>query len=299
LRALAETSQLNRVEIGDRKLGFVVSGVAYHYVKENFPAASYLKLGFVWPLCVEKIRAFAGQVDELMVVEELDPFLETLIRAEGIKVRGKHPSYRLGELKPELIADLVAGKPKDEPARPMRPPQLCKGCPHRLTFNALKELGLFVSGDIGCYTLGTLPPFNALHLCLCMGAGITAAEGLHRAHAAGGKVVGVVGDSTFVHSGITGLINAAYNRAKGLILILDNSITAMTGGQDHPGTGKTITGQPTKQLSLEAICRACGADNVDVIKPQDYKAMLALIKERAEQDALSVIIVRAPCMLLR
>ncbi len=298
LRAYAESSSLNRVEAGSGTRGYITSSVSYQYVKECFPDAPVLKLGIANPLCIDKIRAFVESLDEGVVVEELDPYFETLLHAEGIPVRAKHPSFRLGELKPELIPSLVEGKEKDEPQRAMRPPMLCKGCPHRLTFKALNELGAVVAGDIGCYTLGALPPFSALHSCLCMGAGVTVHEGLRRA-GAGDKVVGVVGDSTFIHSGITGLINAAYNKVKGLVMVLDNSTTAMTGGQNHPATGKTIRNEPTKQLSIDGICRACGVDNVDVIRPQAYKEMKELIAKRMEQDALSVIVVQSPCMLLR
>ncbi len=251
-------------------------------------------------LCLERIRAFVAAVGDVMVIEELDPYLETLIRAAGISVRGKHPSYCLGELRPEFMAAVAAGTPKDEPARPMRPPMLCKGCPHRLTFKALSELGLVVAGDIGCYTLGALPPLSALHTCLCMGAGVTVHEGLRRAKFDGAeKVVGVVGDSTFIHSGITGLINAAYNGVHGLLLVLDNSTTAMTGGQNHPATGKTIRNEPTSRLSIEGICRACGAANVDVVRPQKYQEMKELIRRRVAEPTLSVIVVRSPCMLMK
>lgn len=300
LRQWAGSTPINRIEPGSGDTGFVVSGVTYHYVKEIYPNAPLLKLGMTNPLSTELVRKFASSVSSVMVIEELDPVLEMQIRAAGVNVKAKHPSFLQGELKPELIADLVAGKPRDEPVRAMRPPQLCKGCPHRLAFKALGELDLVVSGDIGCYTLGSLPPFSALHTCVCMGAGVTVHEGLRRARfPESNKVVGVIGDSTFVHSGITGLINAAYNRVKGLILILDNGTTAMTGNQDHPSTGKTIKGEPTKQLSLEAICSACGADNVDVFRPQDYKGMKELIGKRVAEDALSVIILRSPCILIK
>ncbi|MHC4292299.1 MAG: thiamine pyrophosphate-dependent enzyme, partial [Planctomycetota bacterium] len=178
-------------------------------------------------------------------------------------------------------------------------PRLCAGCPHWATFSVLKKLGLYVAGDIGCYTLGALPPTSALHTCICMGAGVTFNEGLRRAHP-DGKIVGVVGDSTFVHSGVTGLINAAYNKAKGIIFILDNSTTAMTGGQQHPATGWTIRNEKTKLLDLKRLCKACGADNVDVIKPTgNVKALEALVKQRLEEDALSVIISKEPCVLLK
>jgi indolepyruvate ferredoxin oxidoreductase alpha subunit len=300
LAAYAEQSPLNVVCDGDRSIGFITSGETYHYIKEKHSGNAVLKLGMVWPLCENKIRRFIESVEKAYVVEELDPFLETMIQAMGMKVAAKDPSFRVDELKPEYIPAIVSKKPKGAVEKAMRPPQLCKGCPHRLVFKALSNAGLVVAGDIGCYTLGTLPPFSALHTCLCMGAGVTVHEGFRRAHFSdSNKVVGVVGDSTFVHSGITGLINAAYNNMKGLLFILDNSTTAMTGGQNHPATGKTITGAPGKKLVLEELCRSCGADTVDVIKPQRFKQMEALIQKRLSEDTLSVIIVRSPCLLIK
>ena len=300
LAQYAETTDLNRVEEGAGSPAFVASGAAYHYVKERFPASPVLKLGMVWPLCVNKIRAFSELHGGIFVIEEIDPFLETMLRSHGIPVRAKHPSWRVSELKPEYIDAIAAGEEKQDAPRPARPPQLCKGCPHRLVFNALKELGVVVAGDIGCYTLGTLPPFSALHTCLCMGAGVTVHEGFRRARFAGSdKVVGVAGDSTFVHSGITGLINAAYNGINGLIMVLDNSTTAMTGGQNHPATGKTIRNQPARKLVIEDICRACGVDNVDVVRPQQFRELKELIGRRLSEEALSVIVVRSPCILIK
>ncbi|MHC4291067.1 MAG: thiamine pyrophosphate-dependent enzyme, partial [Planctomycetota bacterium] len=231
LQNFAERTRLNKVEIKDTKLGFITSSVSYNYLKEIYPDASYLKLGFLYPFCDKKISEFAKSVKKLVVVEELDPFLEEHIKTLGIrKARFKDSSFRTGELTPD--------------------PRLCAGCPHWATFSVLKKLGLYVAGDIGCYTLGALPPTSALHTCICMGAGVTFNEGLRRAHP-DGKIVGVVGDSTFVHSGVTGLINAAYNKAKGIIFILDNSTTAMTGGQQHPATGWTIRNEKTKLLDLK------------------------------------------------
>lgn len=297
LKAEAERSPLNRVETGPSGLGFVTTGVSYLYLKEAFPDASFLKLGFSHPFCDDRIRAFAAQVKELVVVEELDPILEEHLRTLGVPFRAKHPGYRLGELRPEYMPGLVRGEPKTDQPSPGRKPVLCPGCSHRMVFNVLKELKLTVAGDIGCYTLGASPPLSALHTCLCMGGGVTVHEGLRRA-VPGGRIVGVIGDSTFIHSGIPGLINAAYNRVKGLLLILDNATTAMTGAQPHPGTGRTIRGEPAPTLRLEDLCRACGADRVDVIDPKDKKALKALVKERVEAEALSVIIVRAPCWQL-
>lgn len=300
LKALSEKSRFNRMELKNTALGFITDSVTYHYLKELYPDASYLKLGFLYPFCDEKIKRFAKSVKKLMVLEELDPFIEDHVQMLGIsKAKAKHPSYRTGELDADLIRSLMAGKPKKVKPRPGRAPRLCAGCPHWATFSVLKKLDLFVAGDIGCYTLGALPPTSALHSCICMGAGVTLQEGLRRAHP-DGKIVGVLGDSTFVHSGITGLINAAYNKAKGIIFILDNSTTAMTGGQNHPATGRTIRNESTKLLDLKALCESCGADFVDVIDPHgNVKELEELVLKRLEADALSVIICKHPCVLLK
>jgi indolepyruvate ferredoxin oxidoreductase alpha subunit len=300
LQAFSEKTKLNKIEIKDESIGFITSSVSYLYLKEAYPNASFLKLGFLYPFCDEKIAQFAKAVKKVVVVEELDPFIEDHIKQLGIKkVKFKHPSFRLGELGPDVIKQAISGKPKEQkPPLPARPPRLCAGCPHWASFSVLKKLGVFVAGDIGCYTLGSMPPTSALHTCICMGAGVTFNEGLRRAHP-NQKIVGVVGDSTFVHSGITGLINAVYNRAKGVIFILDNSTTAMTGGQQHPGTGLTIRNEPTKVLDLAPICKACGVDNVDVIDPCGNIAQLEeLMRRRLDEDALSVIIAKHPCKLI-
>jgi len=298
LAALSEKSRLNIIEKGSSRLGLITSSVCYHYLKEQYPDASYLKLGMTYPFPDKKIKAFAASVKKLVVVEELDPFLEHHIRSLGIKFTAKDPSFCIGELLPENMKAVVEGKPRKDPKVVKRKPRMCSGCPHWSSFSVMKKLGLFVAGDIGCYTLASLPPTSALHTCVCMGAGVTFNEGLRKA-VPDGKIVGVVGDSTFVHSGITGLINAAYNKAKGIIFILDNSTTAMTGGQHHPATGFTIRNEPTKKLILEDICRSCGADNVDVIDPKDLHAFEELVSKRLNEDALSVIIARFPCRLIK
>jgi indolepyruvate ferredoxin oxidoreductase alpha subunit len=299
LTLLSERSRFNRVEKGSPKIGFLTSGVSYQYLKDNYPDASYLKLGMSYPFCDKKIAAFAKTVKELFVVEELDPFIEDHVRGLGIQFKAKNPSFRIGELSPELIPAVLAGRTKREKKVAKRKPRLCPGCPHWASFAALKKLDAFVAGDIGCYTLACLPPTSALHSCLCMGAGVTWHEGWRRGAPDNKKIVGVIGDSTFVHSGITGLINAAYNKVKGLIIILDNSTTAMTGGQQHPATGLTIRNEPTKKLLLEDLCRACGVDHVDVIDPMQVKEFEALVGKRVNEDALSVIISRHPCRLLK
>lgn len=297
LAKLSETTPLNRIEKGSQKLGFITSGISYHYLKENYPDASYLKLGFTYPFCDKKIARFANSVKDLVVVEELDPFIEEHVTMLGIKARAKHASFRVGELLPEHMPLIYKGASKKETPSSARKPVLCPGCPHRFVFSVLKRNRAIVAGDIGCYTLAATPPLSTLHTCLCMGSAITLHEGFRRIMP-DAKVVGVLGDSTFVHSGITGLVNAAYNKMTGLIIILDNSTTAMTGGQNHPATGKTIRDEATKQLSLENICKASGADNVDVVDPKDIRRLDALVKQRLAEKALSVIIARRPCKLI-
>ncbi len=298
LQSLSEKSRFNRIEKGDGKLGFVTSGVAYQYVKENYPDASYLKLGMTYPFCDDKIKAFAKTVKKVVVVEELDPFIEEHVKALGVKVAAKDRSFRIGELSPELIPALVAGQVKQEVKVVKRKPRLCPECPHWATFAALKKLDLvrrrrhrLLHAGLPAAHVG--PAFLRVHGCRR-----DVQRGLAQG-APGKKIVGVLGDSTFVHSGITGLINAAYNKAKGVILILDNSTTAMTGGQQHPATGLTIRNEPTKKLILEDICRACGVDHVDVVDPKNLEEFRTILEKRVNEDALSVIISRHPCKLLR
>ncbi|MCX5687977.1 MAG: thiamine pyrophosphate-dependent enzyme [Candidatus Omnitrophica bacterium] len=295
LKEYSENSSLNRIEINDKKIGFITSGVSYLYVKEMYPEASFLKIGFSFPFPEANAIEFFRKVKKVFVIEELEPFLERRLKELGIKFKAKHSSYRIGELRPEYIPNIVNGGEKKEEASITRKPVLCPGCPHRSVFWVLKKIKAVVTGDIGCYTLGALPPLGALHTCLCMGAGITFFEGMKKAlHK---NVAGVIGDSTFVHTGIPGLINLAYNNTKGLIIILDNSTTAMTGNQPHPATGVTIKGESTKKLILEDICYSCGVDNVDVINPHNVKELEECIKKRINENALSVIIARAVCRL--
>jgi indolepyruvate ferredoxin oxidoreductase, alpha subunit len=295
LKVFSERSRLNTAEYADKRIGFVTSGISYQYIKEMFPAASVLKLGMSYPFPAEKVREFSRKVRRLYVIEELEPFLEEQILAAAIRCTGKPASYRVGELRPEYLPAIVKGREKVEQPSTSRKPVMCPGCPHRAMFLALKKIKAVVAGDIGCYTLGALPPLSSLHSCLCMGGGVTLFEGFHKAAK---NAVGVIGDSTFVHSGVTGLINLAYNGTKGVLIILDNSTTAMTGSQPHPATGVTIKGQPTKKLSLEELCKACGADNVDVIDPFDVKAAQELVVARMGEGKLSVIISRYPCKLI-
>ncbi len=296
LKAYSEKSSLNKIEINDKKIGFITSGVSYLYAREMYPGASFLKLGLTFPFPAEKAREFAKKVKNIFVIEELEPYMEEQLLMAGVKFKAKDPSFRVGELRPEDIPEIVKGKKRIHVPSTSRKPVMCPGCPHRSVFSVLKRMRLTVTGDIGCYTLGALAPIGALHTCLCMGGGVTFFEGFKKV--LGSNVVGVIGDSTFVHSGVTGLINLAYNQTKGLVIILDNSTTAMTGNQPHPGVGITIKGEPTKKLILEDLCRACGADNVDVIGAYNIKALEGLIKSRVNADALSVVIVRTPCRLI-
>lgn len=296
LKEYSQKTPLNKIELNDRKTGFVCGGVSYLYAKEMYPRASFLKLGMTYPFPDELAKEFAKKVEEVVVIEELEPFLENHLRLAGIKSRAKHPSFRIGELRPEYIPLIVRGEEKIEREATERKPAMCPGCPHRAVFWILKKLKCVVTGDIGCYTLGALPPLSSLHTCVCMGGGITLFEGFRKAGV--NNVVGVIGDSTFVHSGITGLVNLVYNKTKGLVIILDNSTTAMTGNQPHPATGITIKGEKTHKLIIEDLCRSCGVDNVDVIDPFKTKELEALVKARLAEDKLSVIIARFPCRLI-
>ena len=304
-REIAESASYNKVEDGDTKRGFVTSGVSYLYVKEAFPEAAVLKLGMCWPLPEQKIRDFAASVDELFIVEELDPFLETQIKAMGIACRGKDVIPAIGELTTAIVRNAIDPEraPVDlfEPVDlPPRPPNMCPGCPHRGIFFTLSRMKVFVSGDIGCYTLGFLPPLNALDSTVCMGASIPMAHGMVKALGEGShdKIVSVIGDSTFIHSGITGLINSVYNGSAATLIILDNRITAMTGQQPNPASGNTIKGEAAQSLDLEALCRAVGVKHVKVIDPHDVPGCRKIIKEEVERDEMSVIIAQAPCVLL-
>jgi indolepyruvate ferredoxin oxidoreductase alpha subunit len=303
LREFAETFHGNRIEWGDRSLGLITAGVAYQYVREAFPNASVLKLGLAHPLPERLVREFAAGVGRLVVVEELDPIIETHVRAMGIRVEGKDRVPILGELNTRIVRHAVSGEaaPLREPASvPNRPPNLCAGCPHRSLFFALNKCKVTVTGDIGCYTLSALPPLKSMDTCVCMGASIGNALGIEKAlgPAARGKVVAVIGDSTFVHSGITGLVNIVYNRGFSTVIILDNGTTAMTGAQDHPGTGKTLQGEAVPRLDLAALCRAIGVEHVYTVNPHDQAQTEAVLRRELARDAPSVIIARASCVLL-
>ena len=307
LRAYAENCVLNTVEDNGAKIGVITAGISYMYAKEALgDKVNYLKLGMVWPLPETLIRDFAAKVDKLYVIEELDPFIEEHCKALGLDVIGKDVFTLLGEYTPAMIAKAVLGtEPAPfvaaEEAIPNRPPVLCAGCPHRGTFYVLKKLGLVVSGDIGCYTLGAVAPLASVDTTICMGASVSAAHGMAKARGAefNKKLVSVIGDSTFMHSGITGLVDIVYNKGNNTVIILDNSITGMTGHQENPTTGRTIRGEETKQVNLIALCKSVGIEHVVVADPFDVKNFEKVVKEETDRDEPSVIIAQRPCALLK
>ncbi len=308
LTALAEESWLNRTEWSrsGSDIGVIASGIDYEFAREVFGDANYLKLGLVHPLPVDLLRAFAAKVKTLYVIEALEPHIEDHCRKLGLSVTGKSALPVTGEysarlLKEKLFGDVwVKGNNLTDPA-PGRPPVMCAGCPHRGLFYILKKLKLTVTGDIGCYTLSALPPLETLDTCVCMGASIGVAHGMEKAMGrdAMRKTVAVLGDSTFIHSGITGLIDVVYNKGTATTIILDNSITGMTGHQQNPTTGRTLKGEPTRQVDLEQLCRAVGIDRVRVVDPFDLEATEAAVREEIAAEEPSVIITRRPCALLR
>lgn len=304
LAEYAETTPLNRIENPGREVGVIVSGITYQYARAALgDEVSYLKLGFTHPLPERLIRQFAAGVKRLYVIEELEPYMEEQIRAWGIHCRGKDVFPRIGELSAEIIAEVVRERRRTAaapPDLPVRPPVLCPGCPHRGVFFVLNKLKLTVTGDIGCYTLGSAPPLAAMDSTICMGASIGMAHGFQKATHGGrpGKVVAVIGDSTFFHSGMTGLINVAYNRANIITLILDNRITAMTGHQDNPGTGKTLLGEVAEEANLEAIVRALGIKHIAVVDPYDLGEVERTLRAHSELSEPSVIIARRACALI-
>ncbi len=307
LAEFAEATELNSVEDNGSDIGIITSGIAYEYAKEALGEnADYLKLGMVYPLPRVKISDFAKRHKKVYIVEELDPVIENFARAVGAEVIGKEIFTLLGEYTPNMIRSAILGTPApksisaDEPI-PVRPPVMCAGCPHRGTFYVLKKLGLVVSGDIGCYTLGAVAPLASVDTTICMGASVSAALGMAKARGPefNKKLVSVIGDSTFMHSGITGLVDIVYNKGNNTVIILDNSITGMTGHQDNPTTGKTIKGEPTKQVDLIKLCEAVGIEHVTVCDPFDIKTFEAVVKREAERDEPSVIIAQRPCALLK
>jgi len=304
IREFAEKTDLNRIERGNDSKCIVTSGICYQYVKEALPGSSILKLGMTYPLPEKKIRDFASGAAELLVVEELEPFLEGLLRIMGLALRGKELFTPLGELSSSLVASKIEGisreiSASDTAELPGRPPIPCPGCSHRGVFYILRRLKLRVTGDIGCYTLGALPPLEAMDSCLCMGASIGAATGMDRADSESWKeTAAVIGDSTFFHSGITALLDAVYNKSKITVIILDNRTTAMTGHQEHPGTGKTLRGEETFAVDLETLVRALGVKRVCTADPLELEETEKTIREELAQPEPSVIIARQPCAMM-
>ena len=306
LQASNESPELNRIEWADEELGIITSGICYEYVKDIWPTASVLKLGWSNPLPDTLIKDFAAGVDKILVIEELDDILELRIKAMGIDCIGREFIPGIGELTPSVLRQCKAKMQGEEyivPAPveeskdlPARPPVLCPGCPHRGVFTVLAKNKVVVTGDIGCYSLGSLPPLSSLDTILCMGAGISMAHGMDKAKA-NHKVVGIMGDSTFFHSGITGLLDIAYNKGASTIIVVDNRITAMTGHQENPGSGKTLMGEDTIEASIEAIGRACGVKRVFSINPYDLAETSKVIETEINTNEPSLIVSKAPCPL--
>ena len=303
--AWAETAPINKVEYHDTKIGVITSGICYQYAKEALgDKASYLKLGCVYPLPVKLIQDFAAKCDKVYVVEELDPFLEEHCKQIGVTVIGKDAFTLQGEYFQSLVKQVINGEDNQsistDMENPTRQPVLCAGCPHRGLYYALKKLKVTVSGDIGCYTLGALQPLAMMDTCVCMGASVSGLHGRNKANTANEKnSVAVIGDSTFMHSGVTGLINIAYNQSNSTVIILDNSITGMTGHQENPTTGKTIKGDPTTAVSLEKLAEAVGIRRVRVVDPYNLKETETVIREELAAEEPSVVISRRPCVLLK
>lgn len=302
-------SDINKVSYGDTKVegktvGFITSGIPYQYVKEVFPGASVLKLGMVTPLPKKLIEEFASKVDTLYIIEELEPVIEEQVRAWGIHCHGKDIFPLDGEYSANMLREKILGQQLElaDPAKvPVRPPILCPGCPHRATYSVLKKLKIHASGDIGCYTLGVAAPLSVVDTTLCMGGSISMLHGMEKGK---GKDwvknwVAVIGDSTFMHTGVNSLMNMVYNQATGTVIILDNSTTGMTGHQDHPATGKMLNGETTLAIDLVKICEGMGIKNVKVVDAFDLKKLEETIKEEVAKDELSVIISQSPCALLK
>lgn len=304
----------NKVIAQGNAYGIVTSSISFQYAAEQFPDSSILKLGLSYPFPDRLIEEFASQFgNEVVVIEELDNFLEEHIRSLGIKTRGKEYFSPVGELSPDKVArgrrrmeekesirvKEVEKENKEALSLPARPPIFCPGCPHRGLFYALSKVDCVVTGDIGCYSLGVFPPYERMDTILCMGGGITVAHGMDKAGFKDKPLVGIVGDSTFFHSGMTGLLEISYNKGISTIIVVDNRVTAMTGHQDHPGTGKTLMGEKTRTAYPEDIARACGVENMRVIDPLDYEETLEVLKEEVNRDAPSLIVARRPCVLLQ
>ncbi|MCF8011288.1 MAG: indolepyruvate ferredoxin oxidoreductase subunit alpha [Clostridiales bacterium] len=311
LRLYSEDTPVNCIEGSSSAVGIITSGVSYQYVKEVLPNTAVFKLGMTNPLPVQRIKEFAGSVEKLYIVEELEPFIEEQLQILGINATGKDLFPNTGEFSPGLLRSIFAragvleedehknAEIDDAPAVPGRPPVLCPGCPHRGVFYTLRKMKLSVTGDIGCYTLGGLPPIEGIDSCVCMGASIGMAHGAEKVSPVmKDKTVAVIGDSTFMHSGITGLLNLVYNKGTSTVIILDNRTTAMTGHQDHPATGCTLMGEKAPELDIEALCRALGVNRVNTVDPLDLSQLKETIKNEIDAAEPSVIIARRPCALL-
>ena len=303
LREAADTLPINTVEMNDTKIGVITSGIPYQYVKEALPNASVLKLGMVNPLPRKMIEEFASKVEKLYIVEELDPVIEEQVRSWGIQAVGKEIFTVQGEYSANMIRAAIGGEKLDiaaPAAAPGRPPILCPGCPHRSVYYVLNKLKLHAAGDIGCYTLGAVAPLSVVDTTICMGASISSLHGMEKAK---GKEyikdwVAVIGDSTFLHTGVNSLMNMMYNNATGTVIILDNSTTGMTGHQDHAATGKTLQGDPTYAIDIPGLCRTMGVKNVVEVNAFDIETLEKTVKEEVARDEVSVIITKTPCVLL-
>lgn len=303
LAEAANTMAINKVEMNDTKIGVITSGIPYQYVKEAIPNASVLKLGMVNPLPKKLIEEFAQKVETLYIVEELDPVIEEQVKSWGVKAIGKEIFTVQGEYSANMIREAILGEKADvkAPAQvPGRPPILCPGCPHRSVYHVLNKLKIHAAGDIGCYTLGAVAPLSVVDTTICMGASISSLHGMEKAK---GKDyiknwVAVIGDSTFLHTGVNSLMNMMYNKATGTVMILDNSTTGMTGHQDHAATGKTLLGEPTYAIDIPALCRAIGVKNVVEVNAFDIEKLEKVVKEEVAKDEVSVIITKSPCVLL-
>lgn len=295
---------INRAEMGDTSIGFITSGIPYQYVKEVFPEASVLKLGMVHPLPRKLIEEFASKVDKLYIFEELEPVIEEQVKAWGIEAVGKEIFTRQGEYSANMLRSAILKEETEsfQPAQvPARPPILCPGCPHRSVFSVLNKLKIHAAGDIGCYTLGAVAPLSVIDTTICMGASISSLHGMEKAK---GKDyvknwVAVIGDSTFMHTGVNSLMNMVYNQGTGTVIIVDNSTTGMTGHQDHAATGKTLKGEVVPAINIYHFCKAIGIAHVTEVNAFDLPALEALIKEETARDEISVIITKSPCVLLK
>ncbi|MDY6820637.1 MAG: indolepyruvate ferredoxin oxidoreductase subunit alpha [Deferribacterota bacterium] len=302
LEDFSENFHLHKIEYNSKEIGFICSGIVYQYIKETFPNASIFKLAIVYPLPIKSIKKFISSIKDVYCIEELDPVLEKELKASGCRIKSVVRSY-CGELSPDRVKEIFRKKQKERIKLdiPTRPPNLCPGCSHRGIFYAINKLKLFVTGDIGCYTLGYLKPLNAIHSCICMGASISMAHGIDKSNKIEDnkidrKTVAVIGDSTFFHTGINGLINCAYNKSCSTIIILDNRTTAMTGHQDSPSTGITLKKEKSNKIDFVKLAEAIGVKNIKVVNPMELDRCIEVLKEETEKDELSLIVTNRSCI---